>query len=241
MATTALGNQLTRRHRRQQLALRALVLRQVVAAWSLFDIEDIDESWARIEPALIEMVRNGRSVSSGLASGYYREFRAAEGISGSAPLVTPSNAWETPARISLRVTGPVAAKTALKLHRPDASAVALVRLSGAVSRHVLDAGRETILESVGRDPVAKGWMRVTDGNPCAFCALLASRGASYKSEETASFAAHDHCGCEAEPTFVTNAPLSAEARRFRDIYDRAAQGLSGREARRAFREALAAG
>lgn len=44
------------------------------------------------------------------------------------------------------------------------------------------------------------WKRVLSANPCAFCRMLAGRGAVY-SEGTASFLSHDHCSCTAEPEF----------------------------------------
>lgn len=44
---------------------------------------------------------------------------------------------------------------------------------------VMAAGRETIQQS------APLWRRVTDGNPCSFCGMLAGRGAVYTSEAAA--------------------------------------------------------
>lgn len=44
--------------------------------------------------------------------------------------------------------------------------------------------------------VTLGWARVLVGEVnCAFCAMLASRGAVYKSEKTAGFEAHGKCDC----------------------------------------------
>jgi hypothetical protein len=99
---------------------------------------------------------------------------------------------------------------------------AFVRTSGAITRHILDGGRDTILGSVERDEQALGWARVTDGDPCYFCLTLAGRGPVYKTEQTADFQAHDHCGCTAEP-FYRGADWPDAAREFRETYDAAQQ------------------
>lgn len=50
-----------------------------------------------------------------------------------------------------------------------------------------------------RPGVVLGWARVLSGETnCAFCAMLASRGAVYKSEKTAGFEPHPKCDCHAE-------------------------------------------
>ena len=67
---------------------------------------------------------------------------------------------------------------------------------GGVQRRIADHVRYTVTGSSVADPAAAGWQRVTDGNGCAFCSMLAARGAVY-SEATADFASHDDCGCSA--------------------------------------------
>lgn len=71
---------------------------------------------------------------------------------------------------------------------------------GGVQRRIADHVRYTIAGSSVADPAARGWQRVTDGNACAFCSMLAGRGAVY-SEATADFASHDDCGCSATPAW----------------------------------------
>ena len=60
--------------------------------------------------------------------------------------------------------------------------------------------RDTITTNRQQDPQAIGWKRVTAGG-CAFCRMLASRGAVYK-EATAHFASHANCHCSAAPVFL---------------------------------------
>jgi hypothetical protein len=108
------------------------------------------------------------------------------------------------ARTSLQVTGYVTTERLRALKHADPGSVALVRVSGAVTRHVLDGGRETLLASVRGDRRARGWARVTSAEPCEFCSMLASRGGVYMATSGA-FAAHDHCACGVEPVFYRSA------------------------------------
>jgi hypothetical protein len=110
----------------------------------------------------------------------------------------------------------------LKVAQQQADAIASTqqRLTGSASRLVLQAGRETTLQNVRRDPRAHGWARELESeNPCAFCAMLATRGAVYKngSEASAGFEAHDHCECQAVPNFG-DYEMPAQIQEFRDLY-----------------------
>jgi hypothetical protein len=67
--------------------------------------------------------------------------------------------------------------------------------------------------------------------------MVASQGIVYKSEDSAGFEAHDHCGCTAEPAFEGSEILPANAK-FRQDWNDATQGLSGGEALNAFRAHL---
>jgi hypothetical protein len=61
--------------------------------------------------------------------------------------------------------------------------------------------RDTITTNRQQDPQATGWKRVTSGG-CAFCRMLASRGAVYR-EASVHFASHPNCHCTAAPVFRT--------------------------------------
>jgi hypothetical protein len=87
--------------------------------------------------------------------------------------------------------------------QPD-PARALEHLSGGVQRLVLQPARATIADSVDQDPADARWARVPSGlTTCAFCRLLASRGAAYHSEESAGGLANSyHSDCDCVPTPV---------------------------------------
>jgi len=77
---------------------------------------------------------------------------------------------------------------------------ALTETQGSMSRLVLNAGRETSIETLRADTAAIGWQRILGTGGCDFCKMLAERGAVYK-EDTVDFAAHDHCGCSVVPQY----------------------------------------
>lgn len=138
------------------------------------------------------------------------------------------------AQISLNVAGPLGQKykRSRGQRREQAQRNSFVESSGAASRHVLTGGRKSLLTLLEQDRQIVGWVRVTDGDPCAFCAMLASRGiVRYKSEAAAKFQAHDHCACTAEPVYDESAPWPGRAREFRDLWDEHISGkYSGKQA-----------
>lgn len=73
---------------------------------------------------------------------------------------------------------------------------ALVRLAGTLQRAIWMTNRDTLVGNVRAEKGA-AWARSVSADSCAFCALLATRGAAYLSAETGSFKAHDHCRCQA--------------------------------------------
>lgn len=200
MADTTLGLQLTQLHRRQQLALRSATLRDMLAVWPLFDMDDIDGSWPAVEAALLALIAERHRTSAGLASNYYRTFRAAERARGTFdPTPAPPPGWPL-ARATLTILGPIGAKKAIAARRPKVAETTLTRLAGSVGRQVLDGGRKTLQQAVKADPQAKGWRRITDSSPCDFCAAIAAQGVI---GDTVDFQAHDSCGCGQEPVYAT--------------------------------------
>lgn len=221
MARTDAATALTGEHQQAQTRLRAQALRDYVRLWPIWHIGD-DPSFASLVTATLPLIRVYHRLSATLAGAYYQTFRGAEDAAGQAtPRLAPAIA-EAHITASLYATGQVATDRALRAGRPpeEARKAALVRTSGAVTRHVLQGGRDTLLESIAADPQSLGWARVTDAAPCAFCALLAGRGPVYKTEHTAEFQAHDHCACLVEPVYP-GAAWPGRAREFRKMYDQA--------------------
>lgn len=120
------------------------------------------------------------------------------------------------------------------------------RLEQKVQKHVLQSGRDTIVDNVAEDPAKpSGWARVpTSDKPCGFCIMLASRSfpahrrdpGLYRSEESATRVVgrgrgtargtqqlgekyHTHCSCVAVPVFDELPEGQAD---FRTMYEKAA-------------------
>lgn len=149
---------------------------------------------------------------------------------------TPS---DRAAVVSLHVTGPVNQKSKAARGKPleVAQKESFVDAAGAASRHVLTGGRKSLLTLLQDDAQALAWARVTDGDPCSFCALLSSRGPVYKSKQTADFQAHDACACTAEPVYSRQAPWPGRSAEFLRLYRASTQGMSGKDALNGFRRA----
>lgn len=121
-----------------------------------------------------------------------------------------------------------------------------VSLAGATQELVLEGARELVHDAVQADREAIGWARVTDADPCPFCAMMASRGAVYKSAESAGraqnkrfvgagmFKWHNHCGCVAVPVFAPDDPVLRTADVLYDRWVQATRGKSGKAAVKAW-------
>lgn len=151
---------------------------------------------------------------------------------------------EREATVSLLVTGPERVKALMPAPEDEAMATAERSSAAAAVRHVVDGGREQVKEAVRKDPEALGYARVTDSNPCYFCAALASRGPVYEAESfddsDARFTGpgiakvHDGCCCTLVPAYTRNAwPEGSGA--LRREWDDVTEDLIGKDAMRAFR------
>lgn len=197
MARSSAGATLTAQHRRAQLAVSATTLRDFLTLWPLWR-GDAD-SFDRLVTATVPLVRSYHRLSSSLAIAYYDAFRRAEQPGGAPEPRLPDPLEEAKVVTSLHVVGRVMTRKALAAGQSPQAAMqtALVRTSGAVTRHVLDGGRGALVRSASEDKRARGWVRVTGGAACDYCSELAGLGVS--SGEV--FHSHDHCSCAVEPAY----------------------------------------
>ncbi|MGY4952112.1 VG15 protein [Streptomyces nigrescens] len=125
--------------------------------------------------------------------------------------------------------------------------------AGAADREALRGGRDLLRDASRADPRVIGWARVTDGDPCSWCAMLAGRGAVYRSREIAGIPGrtgrgiapvedpedlqkyHDQCHCQTVPVYSRTAFLPDASARYAQDWRRVTQGLAGAEARSAWR------
>lgn len=94
----------------------------------------------------------------------------------------------------------------------DAAQTAARAVAAKGVKLVMDGGRAPLEAEVrNRRHGAVGYARVVDADPCPFCAMLASRGAIYRSDSFDAsnslftgdnrFKVHDGCGCTLEPIY----------------------------------------
>lgn len=95
-------------------------------------------------------------------------------------------------------------------------------LMNTVSRHRMS-------RNISRDPSHPQWARVPTGlHTCAFCAMLASRGFTYTSQEAAGGKGnqyHAHCSCRQEPSWGATSLEGYHPEVYQDLYDTARAGL----------------
>jgi len=229
-------NQLAEQYRAAQARLAARVTRDVLRLWLDSYQPRSPNVWEALIAALVALISSFRRESTRLATNYYLESRAEARVPG---LFVPSPAPEAP-REWIETTAQIAgARTygrSLSADLPEHQARqnAGVALAGSMERIVLDAGRQTILGAVDEDREAIGWARIGDANPCAFCAMLISRGPVY-SEATAKFQSHPHCACVAAPVWSRDEAWLGHSRDLYEQWRRVTAGYSGAEARRVWR------
>jgi hypothetical protein len=227
VAITAAGRRLTQMHRRQQLALRAKVIRDVVQLWPAWQPKD-PSSYRAFEDAMVLLAQSRSQQSAAIAAAYLEQYRRVE-LKAVAPKEVAASVELTfvalaKARSEEQIRTVVGASARGGVYRALTSGqpfeVAMrtgaVRVSGDVSRLVLLGGSDTITGEARRSKLR--YARVTSGNPCAFCAMLASRGPVYWSEETASFEPHGHCSCVPEIEYGEGYEWPGHAREFQELW-----------------------
>lgn len=239
---------MTEAHRLAQSRLGALTVRQMLAAWALLEADDLDgtvERWLRVA---IPIVRLQRSDSAALAGSYTRLFRRLElgaGVDDTPPVLADEIAADQVAA-SLTSTGPITVKANIGRGREVDRAMEIGQAAAAAAamRLALNGGRETVLNTARSDTRSVGWMRVTSGKPCAWCAMIASRGVVFWTRESAEAATrpahakgHDGCNCMIEPAY-RGSTLPPSSQRWSDLWSESTAGLGGNDARKAFRTAL---
>lgn len=225
MALTAEGKALTEAHRVGQIAIGARAEAAARLLWPLLDQRDLDRSEPAWMGATLSALAPHFEDSTRLASAYLREYRVAEGAPV-APLGVV--AWDQRYMAeNLHLAGPVRVKLLVGNGMTGAAAVgaALTKFGGIARRGVMSGGRMMINETAVRDTNAIGWRRVTDGNPCTFCAMVCARGPVYGKDTVLTTGEglryHGHCGCTAELVYGDWKPTDME-QFYIDEYDRAA-------------------
>lgn len=238
---------LMRSFRAEQLRTRAEFLRELATLWPLLDPQRLDltaPAWMRLVLLLIERYRE-QSAEQGFT--FYDLMRALS-TDQVVPIARPTIRWAAAneaAATSLRVLGPIGImhRTGLGWPVEKAARTAMVEVAQSASRHVLEGARQAVDTAVRSDDQAIGFARYASGSACAFCKMLAGRGAVYKSRASAGGAHryHDNCSCMQVPIFSRADPLPPGSEAYGDAWAESTCGLSGKEAVAAFRAHVSPG
>lgn len=112
--------------------------------------------------------------------------------------------------------------------------------SGTVDAAGMEGGREVVNQAIRRDRLVKAVARGTSTDPCAFCAMLASRGFVYKSEKTAYVGddvekVHINCHCFPIVRWTRETELPEMNAYFQEKWPEVTAGYSGQDAVKAWR------
>lgn len=199
-----------------------------------FDLDHIDRTGYEVAAAVAPLILGGRRQSHDFSFAYLHNFHAAEGGDPrDAPVDYDDRFTEDQATAELARTIIGVSKALAKKGKsyPENREATRQAVATKVTKVVADGGRAVIENDVrtggkGRGPI--GYARVADADPCAFCAMLASRGVYYLGNTiegngagawlytTDSFKAsnarfagdgefkvHDGCECTLEPVYYS--------------------------------------
>lgn len=201
--------------RSTQSDIGVLAVAELVAFWESLNLSlDPGKIAAQVVDFLPQLVATHGASSAASAAAFYDELRTGDRLT-SRFVASPSERDRTDAVVK-------SAQWAITPLFPSDRAVfdedgnvirresidpnpdkALDRLAATTQRHVAQHGRDTIAENADADPADAKWARVPTGEEtCAWCRILASRGAVYETEQSAKFIGtskgkyHDWCDCQ---------------------------------------------
>lgn len=233
MSATKKGLELTEQHLKDQEHFTAITKASVLRLLlMLFDPTDVIKSATQLGPLIAREVIKQRRKSRAATLAYLADHRAAE-----APKLPDidfeglyGQEFETVQSLSQElVTSIIGAAKAAEKRGNDVVSYVNNAATGTAAKQVSQASREPLVDYVQKGWGPKGYVRVTDSNPCAFCALLATNGVSipgsalgsprlYRSDAFkksaaakrkaggkswvgSEFAVHNHCDCTLEPVY----------------------------------------
>lgn len=180
-------------HRAAAEDISTLAVAELVSRWDSLPADDPTRLAAPLSKLLQELVGDFGPMVGTIAADWYEELRRVEAdlestytaMLGSLPtdeVLTDTAGW---------------ASSAAYIDTDKA----LNDAGTALDRLLLNVDRSTIETNVDRDPAAPRFARYASASACAFCAMNASRGPVYRSEESAAGKYHRSCRCIAVPVW----------------------------------------
>lgn len=247
------------RWRAAQIGLTTLLLRNLRGLRRLINPSRLQATVPTWIEAVTTVVNQYSEVAASVAADFYDGERIAAGVPGTftVPLADPppGEQVDSSLRWATKDVWPrdeSSDATVAQLEPVDVRLdAAMVKADAVAQKLVADRGRETVRQAVRQDAQAVAYARAAALGACAFCALMASRGAVYATAESAGRDAnerfsgnasvakfHDNCHCAIIPVFRGQRfELSPRAAEWDQLYRDHAQGYSGDQLRR-FRAAF---
>lgn len=251
-------------HQQAQEAIASQTALGLAILWPILKFDDLDSTTTTWLHAVTLQIEKQFKASEDAA------FVMVQGVKwASEPVTEPLKQIVTTfptkaAQQSMMITGPIAVKASMPAPQDDAMARADLGSTGAGVRTALNGGRGEVQSLVTADAVQRrrqskviGYKRVTDDDPCYFCAMLASRGATYLTSSTFDESnskirtirgesrayvgdgiakVHDHCKCSLVPVYSKADKYDDRAKYFLAQWNKATKNLSGDDAMNAFRK-----
>ena len=200
MAQTVLGSRLTRSYQTNNSGIASEVARNMRDPFALLDPYSV---WETADEWLLEatkVIGDGYRASQTLSDKYVHQFAVAEGFRVPKHLERPAmNVAKV--RSDLAYWGPlmIMEKTSQGMDPGVAKQSMLLRLQGVASNAARDGGRGVVIGAAKVASPKRVWRRITtSAEPCAFCAMLATKDFTGSTKGAVEFEAHPGCGCEAE-------------------------------------------
>lgn len=238
IAVPALAAWYASQHVQQQERIAASVTSGLALLWPIIQFTDLDKSSTSWLHATTLQIKSGWDESSEAAFEYVQQALFSSEPDAVPPVKADVSFPAQEIQTAMRVRGPVEVKRQVKRAVPEAEAMKAGQKAstGVGATKATDGGRAQVIEFVRKQAPARlqrgkpiGYARVTDSNPCYFCAMLASQGAVYFSESSFSQSngsirevkwtsnsdkgarrafigdgpakVHDHCQCTLRPVF----------------------------------------
>lgn len=229
-------------HQAEAATLAEMVAEAIRQLWAALIGQTLTE--AAFKAGVIREVQAGARAQAALTARQYQRQRTAAGVVGDTFKVRTAPPPAT-ADIEQMVNEALASRS------KNSSADVGEKLARDAEGEAFDTGVRTILSNADRDRKARGYARIPEAGACAFCLLLATRGAVYKAERSrgrgdsftasnakftdhpdalpSSIKVHDNCRCQPEPVWgVYEAP--ARVREAEATYIAASKKGGGRKA-----------
>lgn len=194
--------------------LSTLTIAELVAFWQSLDTDNAVGAASDMREFVPDLIDTYAPMSAEIAATFYDDSRAKADVKAGffASIFTRPNpklqdmiGWAVAPlfRTATRDEAPHVGGSLVTVPAPDPT-LALSRLSSGVQLEVADAARETIERNADDDPEIARFARHASANACAFCALMATRGAVYRTAASAGNGNkyHANCHCVAYPVFV---------------------------------------